>query len=1408
MKEIKESIAEDEELETSQEQIGELVQFPKKKTHQVGAKKRYAQSQASGVTSAIAQGNLEKALAKGTLRGKSDIEIIRKLADGFEEKQEIVIKQQEKVRNDKRKEISQEILDYHLEHIRFSYYDKSDLIDEGKVLIYYHPFDQKELSSFITRFKRDLQRIGIKSDQLVTTEELGPLTKENLSNFKKVVTLIANNLISSIQSQDQKLKEELQLIKEQKTILNIPVIAQGKYIEALGVAFDHKLMVDLAGRYLDPIFNNNYQENFITLAKAIYNITNPEIRKSVNDFFESQKVSYYQKQKYLLDQNSNSRLDKIIKENRYGLQTILEEIEELIHKQSKKAVNLAKEQNYLELRKILGINSDGSQDAASDINIEEENDGYTIIHHLLTKPHNQEAQQLINKILDHYPEINVNNVLANGDSFMHLIFKNLDDINDLDLQKIIKRLVNKGSLSHQKNSEGKTVIEIFTEKYPITSKERLTLQDITTPDLYEMAAGFDPDINQIREKLEDHENHHINCANILGENLLIRAVRDKEVELVEFLIKETDINLDHRDQSQKTIYDYVDEYVYDKTEESEESKEIKKIKQLVDETVKTNKKTPTQTKPQEETSEFNSMSASVESAAIKIDQEDSLSKTISAQKPDSGLKESELTKQQFITPKTVREFEAAKELLEEEYQESNQDSLAKNKLKDWQEQQSNTIEIVARQDFINKTQKILETEDKKDLYALTQIDQEAILSASLKEDFFSEEEQEQITNSNDQDQAIKELLKAKRDNRANFLKQQSRLLLQEFCSDIAAMLPDQAKNKPIFISYAWAQEEVANFVHNYLEKDLHAAGFEVTLDTRDLKPGQDIKEFEDRVKKIDHVVIIADPNYKKRSDYNIGGVGDEALNLQERIKEESHDHKPNSLSIFLRSGTEITSIPDYIIESNKKIKRYNATRVQDDQLAQELHKIHNSNLEEKESKKTNIIKQLAKTQSIYESRYINGLIDLVTTIHQGNIANQEQLTKFNQQLANSKYALYLNLNQLIHKSPTEIDALISQQQNKKPLNTQQSLITEEELLKLITENQQNAEIIKLIKLTSINQEQQINFNYQDQDGNSMLHHIARKGNEAIFLEILKQPNIDPYIKNRFNESPQDIAKKYDQFHLYNLYKTDEIFEAAKNNQAERLRAIINAFKQNPNQRNQKIETPLIIACQNGHTETALALIEKGADINQVATGKNNAGATPLHFACGFGHTETALALIKKGADINQVITGEDDAGRTPLSFACEEGRTETALALIEKGADINQVATGGLYAGRTPLSFACERGHTEIALALIEKGADINQADTGEYDDRLTPLSFACQGGHTEIALALIEKGADINQAATGENNAGQTPLSYACQGGHTETALALIEKGADINQVATEGFMPDELHYLLPARTVTLKSP
>ena len=134
----------------------------------------------------------------------------------------------------------------------------------------------------------------------------------------------------------------------------------------------------------------------------------------------------------------------------------------------------------------------------------------------------------------------------------------------------------------------------------------------------------------------------------------------------------------------------------------------------------------------------------------------------------------------------------------------------------------------------------------------------------------------------------------------------------------------------------------------------------------------------------------------------------------------------------------------------------------------------------------------------------------------------------------------------------------------------------------------------------------------------------------------------------------------------------------------------------------------------------------------------------LLIACDRGNTELAMALVDRGADVD----ASDEFQMTPLHWASYNGHMEVAMALMDRGANVDARDDNQ----KTPLHDACAAGHMEVAMALVDRGADVDARSV----DQCTPLHIACMKGNMEVAMALVDRGADVNA-----RNWVQTPLDY-----------------------------------------------
>ncbi|MBK8247339.1 MAG: ankyrin repeat domain-containing protein [Gemmatimonadetes bacterium] len=114
------------------------------------------------------------------------------------------------------------------------------------------------------------------------------------------------------------------------------------------------------------------------------------------------------------------------------------------------------------------------------------------------------------------------------------------------------------------------------------------------------------------------------------------------------------------------------------------------------------------------------------------------------------------------------------------------------------------------------------------------------------------------------------------------------------------------------------------------------------------------------------------------------------------------------------------------------------------------------------------------------------------------------------------------------------------------------------------------------------------------------------------------------------------------------------------------------------------------------------------------------GMTALHHAVRQGNMAAALALLDAGADINQVSTSDST---TPVLHAALNGHFDLAMELVKRGADVKIASVHGttpLYAAINstylprsrypqPQSIQVQKtSHLELMEAVLKAGADVN----------------------------------------------------------------------------------------------------
>ncbi|HYI94227.1 MAG TPA: ankyrin repeat domain-containing protein, partial [Bryobacteraceae bacterium] len=223
-----------------------------------------------------------------------------------------------------------------------------------------------------------------------------------------------------------------------------------------------------------------------------------------------------------------------------------------------------------------------------------------------------------------------------------------------------------------------------------------------------------------------------------------------------------------------------------------------------------------------------------------------------------------------------------------------------------------------------------------------------------------------------------------------------------------------------------------------------------------------------------------------------------------------------------------------------------------------------------------------------------------------------------------------------------------------------------------------------------------------------------------------------------------------------------------------------------------VTSPLMLAVQNGHFELAIALIDAGADPNDMRT-----GFTPLHVIAlvrrpdssdssdpappaGSGRLSSAdfvREIVKRGAKVNfrlpkdtpkqpNTWSSVGSEGATPFLFAADRGDVPLMRLLLKLGADplmpnynntTPLMAAAGVGTNEPQEEAGEESEAVEAVKMLLDIGADINAVDKNGD----TAMHGAAYNISPLVVKLLAERRADP-QIWKNPNKAGGTPLFIA----------------------------------------------
>src|SRR5215469_6020816 len=172
------------------------------------------------------------------------------------------------------------------------------------------------------------------------------------------------------------------------------------------------------------------------------------------------------------------------------------------------------------------------------------------------------------------------------------------------------------------------------------------------------------------------------------------------------------------------------------------------------------------------------------------------------------------------------------------------------------------------------------------------------------------------------------------------------------------------------------------------------------------------------------------------------------------------------------------------------------------------------------------------------------------------------------------------------------------------------------------------------------------------------------------------------------------------------------------------------------------------------------------------------GMTALLFAARDGALDAVKALVESGADVNELCAGDKSS---PLVIAISNGHYETGKYLVEHGANPSLANVDGL----TPLYAAIDMQYAPVSWAP-------------------NPLTIQEKVTYLDLMKALLERGADPNARLarklwfrpTSHNQqwistVGSTPFWRAAEAADVAAMKLLVEHGADPKIATTAGTTP-----------------
>eukprot|EP01101_Sappina_pedata_P012196 TRINITY_DN8335_c0_g1_i1.p1 TRINITY_DN8335_c0_g1~~TRINITY_DN8335_c0_g1_i1.p1 ORF type:complete len:411 (-),score=125.38 TRINITY_DN8335_c0_g1_i1:72-1304(-) len=160
------------------------------------------------------------------------------------------------------------------------------------------------------------------------------------------------------------------------------------------------------------------------------------------------------------------------------------------------------------------------------------------------------------------------------------------------------------------------------------------------------------------------------------------------------------------------------------------------------------------------------------------------------------------------------------------------------------------------------------------------------------------------------------------------------------------------------------------------------------------------------------------------------------------------------------------------------------------------------------------------------------------------------------------------------------------------------------------------------------------------------------------------------------------------------------------------------------------DTPLIIACENGHLDFVRELLRLGVSLNLA----DCEGRTALHKTVLKGNTDILRALLMQSALDPNI---QDNNGHSPLVLAIHNNQLLVIDQLLERDGLSTDVEDPS---GQQPIHHACKASSFKAIRSLAKNNVDINSKNR----EGLAPIHIASMQNHSASLTVVMGSGADF----------------------------------------------------------------